>query len=167
MRRGVLRANIDHELIISEERNLLLHQFSVLVYTISASESTFHVIFQGIAIVLVEVLAQRIAFKVLAQVEAAHIWMSQELNAQEIEDLTFQQISALIQIRDSGQHIVLVHLLGDLLHRSTLMGLCVFQNINTSQAFLAKILADNSNKVVEMFLVFKLRHLHGKAVISK
>ena len=90
--------------------------------------------------------------------------MTEELDANEVKHLALKQFSRLPQIDDSRDNVATVYLLGDGLDRTTLVIVGILQDVNTSIAFLAKVLTYDGNKVVEMFLVLQFRHLTRKVI---
>ena len=92
----------------------------------------------------VEVFTQRITHKIVTHEETAHVGMTKELDAEEVEDLALKQVSIVPQTDDRRQHIVVtVHHFGNLLHRDTLVALCILKNVNTAEAFLTEVLAND------------------------
>ena len=91
--RGVLRANVHNEVVVGEQLVLLSLQVAVGVERILVRKVGFYVVVERISVVLrahVIVLAERIAHKIAAQVEAAHVGVSEELDAEEIEHLALE-----------------------------------------------------------------------------
>ena len=92
MRSGVLRTDIDHVVIGSEQLILLRLQDTVLVEIILQTVVGLFVIFQRIGIIKLPVLAEGITLEITTQEQTTHILMTQEHDAIEIEDLALQQI---------------------------------------------------------------------------
>ena len=90
--------------------------------------------------------------------------MAKELDAHEVEHLALKQLSRLPQIDNCRDNVAAVNLLGDGLYRATLVVVGILKDVDTSVAFLAEVLADDGNKVVEMFLVLQFRHLTREIV---
>ena len=127
-----------------------------------------YVVVERISVVLrahVIVLAERIAHKIAAQVEAAHVGVSEELDAEEVEHLALEQVGRLPEVAHCGDDIVVTNALGHLLHRQALVGIGVLKNVYTPEALLAEVFADDSNKVVKMLVIPQLGHFGGEAVL--
>lgn len=108
----------------------------------------------------VVVLAQRIALEVSAQEQTSHVRVSEELYSEEVVDLTLQQVSGTPYIVYRRDDIVVADLFCHLLDADALMCVGILKKIYASEAFfLSEVLADNGNKVIEVFLVLELRHL--------
>jgi hypothetical protein len=102
----MLRADIDHVVVICKEGLLLGYQFAFVVQAILHGVVGFGVIeHRGLILfgIHVEVLAQGITLEVATQVETAHIGMAQELDAQEVVDFAFKQFGSLPQVAHGGQ----------------------------------------------------------------
>ena len=165
--RRVVRTDVHHIVVIAEATLLVGYQVSVLAQGIFHSEVILRLVGARELVGLgahVEVLAQGVALEVGAEEETAHVRVTQELDADEIEYLALQQVCSLPEIDDCRNHVRTVHLLGDGLHGATLVVLSVLQDVDTSKTFLTEVLTDDGNKVVEMLLVLQLRHLSGKVV---
>ncbi len=80
--------------------------------------------------------------------------MTKELDAYEVKHLALKQFSRLPQIDDSRDNVAAVYLLGYGLYRAALVVVGILKDVDTSVAFLAEVLADDGNKVVEMFSSF-------------
>ncbi len=160
--RWVVRTDVDHIVVLVETTLLGSNQVTILAQSIFYGEIILWLVGARELVGLrahVEVLAQWIAFEVGAEEETAHVRVSQELDADEIEYFTLQQVSYLPEIDDRRDYVRTIHLLGDGLHRLALISLSVLQNVDTSETFLTEVLTDDGNKVVEMLLVLQLRHL--------
>ncbi len=90
--------------------------------------------------------------------------MPQELDAKEIEHLALKQVGILPQVHHRRHHIAAVHLLCDGAHGATLVVDSVFKNVYTPETLFPEVLADDSNKVVEMLPVLQLCHLCGEVL---
>ena len=112
----------------------------------------------------IEVLAQWIALEIGTEEKTAHVWVTQELDADEIEDFTLQKVSYLPKVNYCRNYITAIHLLGDGLYRAALVGLSILENIDTSETFLTEVFTDDGNKVVEMLLVLQLRHFRSEII---
>ena len=165
--RGVVRADVDHVVVVVEETLLGSHQVTVFIERVLYGKVALRLIGTGEAVSLgahVEVLAQGMTLEVGTQEEPAHIGMPQELNAHEVVHFAFQQVGHVPQVDYRGYHVRAIYLLGDGLDRATLVVLCVFENIYTSETFLTEVFTDDGNKVIEVFLVLQLGHFRGEAV---
>ena len=83
VRTGVLRTNVDNEIVVCKQRNASLYQVTVLVERILERVIQLHILFQSVLVVLgrdIEVLTKWIAFEIIAQIKTAHILVTQELN---------------------------------------------------------------------------------------
>ena len=110
--------------------------------------------------------SEGMALEVVAEEEALHDGVAEELDAIEVVNLAFQQVGGLPQVDDGGDDIVVAGLAGDGLHAGAVVGLGVLQDVDTSQPFLAEVLADNGDEVVEMLLLLQLAHFIGEVVES-
>ena len=158
----MVRTNIHHKVLIVEQTLLGSNEVAVSVERVFYSVVALRLVGQRELVCLrthVEVLAQRIAVEVGAEEEATHVGMAEELDTYEVKHLALKQFSRLPQIDDSRDNVATVYLLGDGLYRAALVVVGILKDVDTSVAFLAEVLADNGNKVVEMFLVLQLRHL--------
>ena len=162
----MLRTDVHHEVVISEEFVLLLHELAVGIELVLHTVVGLVVILKGISLSGLEVLAQGIALEVASQVETAHVGVSEELDAKEIEDLTLQQIGTLPETAHAGDDkVVLSHPLGLCLHAGALVCVAILENIDTAKSFFtAEILTDDGNQIVEVLGVSQLLHLFGEAV---
>ena len=166
--RGVLGTDVNNKILLAEEHVLLCGELSIAIERVLVAIVCLHVILCGIHIVCkIVVLAERIALEVVPQIQPAHIAVSQELDAQEVVDLTFKYLANLPQMHCCRQHVVVTSGLGNLLYTDALVRLSVFKNVDTSESFLSEVLAYYSNKVVEMFLILQLCHTFDKAVITE
>ena len=151
----VVRTDIHHIVVIVETALLGFYQMSVGTQRVLYGEVVLWLVGAGELVGLrthVEVLAQWMTLEVGAQEKSAHVWMTQELDANEVEHLALQQVSHLPKIDDCRNHIAAIHLLGDGLYRAALVGLSILKNIDTSETFLTEVFTDDGNKVVEMLL---------------
>ena len=157
----VVRTDIHHIVVIVKTALLGFYQMSVGTQRVLYGEVVLWLVGAGELVCLrihIEVLAQWMSLEVGAKEKSAHVWMTQELDADEIEHLALQQVSHLPKIDDCRNHITAIHLLGDGLYRAALVGLSILKNIDTSETFLTEVFTDDGNKVVEMLLVLQLRH---------
>ncbi len=92
--------------------------------------------------------------------------MTEELDTEEIVDLTLEQVGVVPKLQHRGDDIIrLSHLLGNLLDRDALVAVGILQDVDTSQTFLGtEILTDDGDQVIEMLIIFQLCHLSGKVV---
>ena len=90
--------------------------------------------------------------------------MTEELDAYEVVDLTLEKLSRLPEVNYRRDDVAAVHLLCDGAYRAALVVVGILKDVDTSVAFLAEVLADDGNKVVEMFLVLQFRHLTREIV---
>ena len=160
--RRVVRADVHNEVGVLEEALLCSYEVAVGVETVHNGVVRLGLVGKRELVCLgahVEVLAQRIAVEVGTQEQTAHVGVAQELDAYEVVDLALEQLGCLPELYDGRNHVAAVHLLCDGAYRAALVVVGVLKNVDTSQAFLAEVLADDGNKVVEMFLVLQLRHL--------
>ena len=165
--RWVVRTDVDYVVILIEATLLGSYQVTILAQAVLYGEIILRLIGARELVGLrahVEVLAERIALEVGAEEETAHVWVTQELDADEIEYFTLQQVSYLPEIDDCRDDVRTIHLLGDGLDRDALIVLSVLKDIDTSETFLTEVFTDDGNKVVEMLLVLQLRHLRGEIV---
>jgi len=160
--RWVVRTDVDHVVILVETTLLSSYQVTILAQGVLYGKIILRFVGARELVGLrahVEVLAEWIALEVGAEEETAHVWVTQELDADEIEYFTLQQVSYLPEVHYCRDYIRAIHLLGDGLHGATLVVLSVLKNVDTSETFLTEVLTDDGNKVVEMLLVLQLRHL--------
>ena len=163
----MVRTDVHYEVLVVEQTLLGSNEVAVSVERVFYSVVALRLVGQRELVCLgthVEVLAQRIAVEVGAEEETTHVGMAEELDAYEVEHLALKQFSRLPQIDDSRDNVATVYLLGDGLYRAALVVVGILKDVDTSVAFLAEVLADDGNKVVEMFLVLQLRHLTCKIV---
>ena len=159
--RWVVRTDIDYVVILVEATLLCSNEMSILAQGILHGEVILWLISTRELVCLrthIEVLAQWIALEIGTEEETTHVWVTQELDADEIEDFTLQEVSHLPKVNNCRNHITAIHLLGDGLYRAALAGLSILENIDTSETFLTEVFTDDGNKVVEMLLVLQLRH---------
>ena len=164
----MLRTDIDDIVVFCKQTVLLAYEFAIF-QRILATIFRFHIIDKGVAVVKLPILAERITFEVVTQEQTAHIGMTEELDAVEVKDLTLQDIGNLPQLADSRNNmfnscIGSAYLTGNRLHGSTLVGIGILQNIDTTQTFLTKVLTNDGNEVIEMLFLLQLLHLLCKAV---
>ena len=95
--------------------------------------------------------------------------MTEELDTEEVIDLTLEQIGVVPEFQHRGNDIVsLSDLLGNLLDRNALVAVGILQDIDTSQTFLrSEILTYDGDQVIEMLIILQLCHLNGKVVKSE
>ena len=101
VRRGVVRTEVHHKVVVIKESVARLHQFAQVVEVPLRRVVALRLIGHGEPVVLrahVIVLAQRITHKVIAQEESSHVGMTEKLNAQEVEHLALHQVAAGIQM---------------------------------------------------------------------
>ena len=159
--RWVVRTDVDYVVILIEATLLSSNQVTILAQGVLHGEVILWLISTRELVCLrthIEVLAQWIALEIGTEEETAHVWVTQELDADEIEYLTLQKVSHLPKVNNCRNHITAIHLLGDGLYRAALVGLSILENIDTSETFLTEVFTDDGNKVVEMLLVLQLRH---------
>ena len=89
---GVLRTDVDHIVIRTEQLVLLALQVAVLVDIELQTVVGLYIVLEGVLIVELPVLTERIALEIAAQEQAAHIRMPQEHDAVEIIDLALQKV---------------------------------------------------------------------------
>ena len=104
------------------------------------------------------------ALEVSAQEEALHVGVSEELDAKEVVDLTLKQVGSLPQVDDRRDDVVVAHLSGNGLHAGAVVCLGVLKDVDAAEAFLAEVLADDGDEVVEMLLLFQFAHALGETV---
>ena len=163
MCRRVVRTEVDDIVVGLEQTVLLLHELSEIVELPLRSPFRLRLVGHRELVVLrthVVVLAQRIALEVSAQEQTSHVRVSEELYSEEVVDLTLQQVSGTPYIVYRRDDIVVADLFCHLLDADALMCVGILKKIYASEAFfLSEVLADNGNKVIEVFLVLELRHL--------
>ena len=167
MGRWVVRTDVDNILIIIETTLFSSYQMTISTKTVFYSEIILWLISTRELVCLrthIEVLTQWIALEIGTEEETTHVWVTQELDAHEIEDFTLQEVSHLPEMDNCRNHITAIHLLGDGLYRAALVGLSILKNIDTSETFLTEVFTDDGNKVVEMLLVLQLRHFRGEII---
>ena len=71
--------------------------------------------------------------------------MTEELDAYKVEHLTLKQFCRLPKVYDSRYNVAAVYLLGNSLDRATLVVVGILKDVDTSVAFLAEVLADESS----------------------
>ena len=165
--RWVVRTDVDYVVILIEATLLSSNEMSVLAQGILHGEVILWLIGTRELVCIrthIEVLAQWIALEIGTEEETAHVWVTQELDADEIEYLTLQEVSYLPKVNNCRNHITAIHLLGDGLYRAALAGLSILENIDTSETFLTEVFTDDGNKVVEMLLVLQLRHFRSEII---
>ena len=158
----MVRTDVHHEVVVVEESLLCCHEVSLGVERVLYGEVRLRLVGQRELVCLgthVEVLAQRVAVEVGAEEQAAHVGMAEELDAHEVKHLALKQLCRLPEVDDRRDDVASVHLLGDGLHGAALVVVGILEDVDTSKSFLAEVLADDGNKVVEMFLVLQFRHL--------
>ena len=167
--RGVLRTNVDYIFVVIEKAALFSHEVSILVEMINSGVVGLFVILKRIRVIEFPVFTERISIEIVAQIEAAHVRMLQELDAIEVEDLTLKQVGHIPKMCHCGNHEILFpHPFGNHFHAGALMSVGILKNIYTSQSFFCtEILADNGYEIVKMLLVLEVRHFSGKAVKIK
>ena len=119
--RRMLRADVDHIVIIAEKRILLLAQIAILVKPEFQAIVRLHVVFKRVLVVGLEILAEGIALEITTQEQATHIRMSQELDAEEVEHLTLQQVGTLPKTDHRGNDMAVANLTCQHLHTGALM----------------------------------------------
>ena len=163
----VVRSEVHHEVVLVHQRAARGHEFAVAVKVPLRRPVLCRLVGLGEAVGLrahVEVLAERPALEVVAHEEAAHVGVAEKLDAEEVIDLSLQQVGSVPQLQHRGNHVVLADLLGDDLCGTTGVALRIFENIDTTQPLLAEVLADDGDKIVEMLLFVQLLHLAGEVV---
>ena len=165
--RWVVRTDVDNIVVLIKATLLCSNEMTIFAQGILHGEVILWLISTRELVCLrthIEVLAQWIALEIGAEEKTAHIWVTQELDADEIEYLTLQEVSHLPKVNNCRNHITAIHLLGDGLYRAALAGLSILENIDTSETFLTEVFTDDGNKVVEMLLVLQLRHFRSEII---
>ena len=145
---GVLRTDVDHIVIRTEQLVLLALQVTILVKVELQTVVGLYIVLKRIAVVKLPVLTERIALEITAEEEAAHIRMPKEHDTVEVIDLALQQIGYTPDVRNGGdirnhlslqlagavaRHAVATDLLpGNHLYRATLMRLGILQNVDAT-----------------------------------
>ena len=114
--RWVVRTDVDNILILVEAALLCSNQVTILAQGVLHGEVILRLISARELVCLrahIEVLAQWIALEICAEEETTHVWVTQELDAHEIEDFTLQEVSHLPKVNNCRNHITAIHLLGD------------------------------------------------------
>ena len=78
--------------------------------------------------------------------------MSDELDAEEVVNLAFQQVGGLPKASHRGQVRVLAVGSNDF-NRDAFVGLSVLKNIDTPETFLSKVFTNDGDEEVEMFFI--------------
>ena len=102
MSSGVLRTDVDHIVVRTEQLVLLALQITVLVKVELQTVVGLYIILQRILIIKLPVLAEGIALEIIAEEETAHIRMPEEHDAVEVIDLALQEISNTPDMRNGG-----------------------------------------------------------------
>ena len=156
----VLRTNVNHIVIGTEQTVLLALQVAILVNEIFQTVIGFYIILQRIFVVELPVLAEGIALEIATEEEATHIGMTEEHDAVEVVNFTLQQVGNLPNVRNGRQIRSLLLCLGNLLHAATLVGLGILQDVDTSESlFWTEVLTDDGYKIIEALLVLQVLHL--------
>ena len=116
MGRWVVRTDVDNILILIEATLLCSNEMAIFAQGILHGEVILRLISARELVCIrahIEILAQWIALEIGTEEETAHVWVTQELDADEIEYLTLQKISYLPKINNRRNHITAIHLLGD------------------------------------------------------
>ena len=100
----------------------------------------------------VVVFSQGIAYEITTQVEPSHVGMSDELDAEEVVNFTFQQVGSLPKVSHRWQVRVLA-VGGNDFNRDEFVGLSVLKNIDTPETFLPKVFTNDGDEEVEMFFI--------------
>ena len=78
--------------------------------------------------------------------------MSDELDAEEVVNLTFQQVGSLPKVSHRWQVRILT-IGGNDFNRDAFVGLGILKNIDTPEPFLSKIFTNDGDEEVEMFFI--------------
>ena len=116
MGRWVVRTDVDNIVILVEATLLCSNEMAIFAQGVLHGEVILWLISTRELVCLrthIEVLAQWIALEICAEEKTAHVWVTQELNAYEIEYLTLQEVSHLPKVNNCRNHITAIHLLGD------------------------------------------------------
>ena len=114
--RWVVRTDVDNIVVLIKATLLCSNEMSILAQGILHGEVILRLISARELVCLrthIEVLAQWIALEIGAEEKTAHIWVTQELDADEIEDFTLQKVSYLPKVNYCRNYITAIHLLGD------------------------------------------------------
>ena len=176
----VLGTDVDDIVVITKQAVLLRLESSAVVDKILQAVVGFNIVFKRIFARSLEVLAQGPSLEIVSEEQAAHILVAEEDDTQEVEHLTLKQVGTLPKIgngRDIIQGLavgvaravngisVAAHLsAGNHLHRAALVRLRILQNIDTTQALFAEVLAHYGDEIVEMLLLLEVCHLGGKLI---
>jgi hypothetical protein len=156
----VLRTDVEHIVIIAKQLILLALQFAVVVEIVLQTVVGLYIVLEGVLIVKLPILAERIALEVVTQEQATHIGMTYENYSEEVVNLALKQISHLPKVRNSWQIICVSICLGNHLNTATLVGVAVLKNIYATESlFSSEILTYDSYKIVETFLALQVQHL--------
>ena len=112
----MVRTDIDYVVILVKATLLCSNEMSVFAQGILHGEVILWLISTRELVGIwahIEILAQWIALEIGTEEETAHIWVTQELDADEIEYLTLQKISYLPKVNNCRNHITAIYLLGD------------------------------------------------------
>ena len=100
---GVLRTDINHIVIRTEEAVLLRLEVTILVDIELQAVVRLYIILESLTVVVFPVLAERIPLEIAAQEETTHIGMTQEHDTVEVVNLALQQIGYTPDIRNGGK----------------------------------------------------------------
>ena len=154
----MVRADVNDIVIISKQAVLCFCKVTISIEIILYCIVALRFVCQRELVCLrthVKVLTQWVALEVSTQEETTHVWMTEELDAYEVEDLTFKQVSTLPKVYYCRYYVAAVHLLCYCAYGASFVVLCILEDVDTSETFFAEVLTDYGNKVVEMFLVLK------------
>jgi hypothetical protein len=156
----VLRTDVEHIVIIAKQLILLALQFAIVVEIVLQTVVGLYIVLEGVLIVKLPILAERIALEVIAQEQATHVGMTYEYDSEEVVNLAFKQISHLPKVRNSWQIICVSICLGYHLNTATLVGVAVLKNIYATESlFSSEVLAYDGDKIVKALLVLQVLHL--------
>jgi hypothetical protein len=94
----VLRADVEHIVIIAKQLILLALKFAIIVEIVFQTIVGLYIVLEGVLIVKLPILAEWITLEVIAQEQAAHIGMTYENDSEEVVNLALQQIGHLPDI---------------------------------------------------------------------
>jgi hypothetical protein len=164
----VLRADVEHIVIIAKQLILLALQFAIVVEIVLQTVVGLYIVLEGVLIVKLPILAERIALEVIAQEQATHVGMTYEYDSEEVVNLALQQIGHLPDIRHSRDIRCILLSLSQLLHAATLVSFSIFKDIDTAESlFSSEVLAYDGDKIVKALLVLQVLHLLCKLVKIK
>ena len=148
----MLRTDVHHEILLAEHHILMPLYRSVRAQGIFLRHVGVHLILHVQRIgVHVVILAQRESLPVLAQEDAAHVRISREADAEEIEHLAFLDLCRFPQMADRRQKRIFPVRSHSLQHTAAARG-GTFQIIQGAQSFFSPVHAYDVAQIVHRLL---------------